>query len=227
MKRVALKPRNLVPKETGVAPPGSIFGRLTVIRTGKIGPRRWYAFCRCSCGSKPLIVRLDALTTKTRPTRSCGCLQARAVTTHGRWKHPLYHAWHRMIDRCHNPRNKRWKDYGARGIKVCVKWKNIEGFIRDMSPTYRSGLELDRIDNSRDYSPSNCRWSTHSEQARNKRTSRHLTFTGETKLLAEWARELRLSDSTIRERIDKLGWSVEQALSTPPRSAGSRSYNRR
>jgi len=84
--------------------------------------------------------------------------------------HPAYRAWHNMKGRCLNPKDKRYKDYGGRGIKVCDRW--LDYFIHfrdDMLATWKPGLSLDRIDNDGNYEPNNCKWSTSSEQAKNRR----------------------------------------------------------
>ena len=91
---------------------------------------------------------------------------------HGLSNHPLYRIWSFMKNRCLNPNIKAYKDYGARGIKVCDRWLDINNFIEDMYPSYQEGLSLDRIDVDGDYEPDNCRWATKSIQARNTRLLR-------------------------------------------------------
>ena len=81
-----------------------------------------------------------------------------------------------------------------------------------LSSGYDEGLTLERIDNDGDYCPENCRWITQGEQMRNTRHSRRITFHGETKCLSEWARATGISRENIKNRLDNLGWSVEDAL---------------
>src|SRR5258708_13560785 len=96
-----------------------------------------------------------------------------------------------MINRCYNKNFPAYKNYGARGIKVCSQWlTDFDKFLYDMGPR-PGGLTLDRKDNSKDYSPENCKWSTASEQQRNTRANIRLTIFGETKTLIEWANDRR------------------------------------
>ncbi|SRR6266498_687224 len=78
-----------------------------------------------------------------------------------------YRIWSQMIQRCNNPNNKRYKNYGARGINVCPEWLVFKNFLKDMGKR-PEGLTLDRINNDGNYEPSNCKWSTYKEQNNNK-----------------------------------------------------------
>ena len=128
----------------------------------------------------------------------------------------LYSVWCSMRERCRNENNKDYKHYGGRGIAVCGDWDECKNFKEwAISNGYKEGLSIDRIDTNGDYCPGNCRWITIQEQQRNKRNSRFLTFNGETHCLSQWAKITGLKRETIRDRIDKSGWSVEEALSTP------------
>jgi hypothetical protein len=84
---------------------------------------------------------------------------------------PEYEAWHQMKSRCLNSKDKRFKDYGGRGIAICERWQNsYEMFLADMGRRPSPQHSLDRFpNNDGDYEPTNCRWATRSEQQQNKR----------------------------------------------------------
>jgi hypothetical protein len=86
---------------------------------------------------------------------------------HGLGGTPTYRSWYSMLQRCTNPRDLGWTNYGGRGIKVCDEWLTIEGFVRDMG-LRPVGMSLDRIDTDGNYEPGNCRWATVTEQNRNR-----------------------------------------------------------
>lgn len=162
---------------------GQRFGRFTVIEFAytkkfKGASRTTFWRCRCDCGSEK-VVRIPGR------SESCGCLRretaARLMTSHGKTNHPIHKAWGWMKARCLNPRNVGYRNYGGRGIGVCDRWLSFENFYYDVSPDWKPGLTLERINNEGNYEPGNIRWATFREQQQNKRTSRRLTFLGETK----------------------------------------------
>lgn len=128
-----------------------------------------------------------------------------------------YSIWMNMRARCNNPANTSYANYGARGIKVCERWESdFLNFLEDMGRRPSRKHSIDRIDNNGHYEPSNCRWATFSEQARNRRTSRFIEFRGRSLTLAEWAQEIGIDMRTLHLRL-KNGWSIERALTQPLR----------
>lgn len=127
-------------------------------------------------------------------------------------QHPLYVVWRSMLDRCYNPKMKQYRDYGGRGIKVCPQWKyDYKQFIIDMEPR-PAGMTLDRIDNDKDYSPENCKWSTRKDQQRNQRVTRKVIIEGKTYIAADLADIHGLKTDTVVERAKK-GLSYDEIIS--------------
>lgn len=130
---------------------------------------------------------------------------------------PEYMVWQALVQRCTNPKAKKWECYGGRGITVCTRWLKFSAFLEDMGRRPGLGLEIERIDNNVGYQPGNCYWATRKEQTRNTRRNRFLTLNGLTLCLTDWAKRQGLTLAAIRKRI-KLGWNVEDTLNTPLRS---------
>lgn len=131
----------------------------------------------------------------------------------------LYNIWVEIRARCERPTKDSYCRYGGRGIKVCSEWHDWNIFRNwALSNGYEDNLTIDRVDVNGDYTPQNCRWISKGDQARNRRTNRKITFLGITLTGAEWARKLGFKDKhSVLDRIDN-GWSVERALTTPPRA---------
>ena len=186
---------------------GKVFRRLTVLHRVKDaldGSARWR--CRCDCG---LVIERRAKSLKRGSFQSCGCLKAemsrarKPNLTHGMSKSPEYRAWREMNYRCRSKSAKAWLDYGGRGISVCGRWKtSFKNFFEDMG-VRPSGRSLERLDNSKGYSPANCVWASREAQQNNRRTSRYVKHNGRTLSVAQWAKETGIPDSTLRNRIYK------------------------
>jgi len=151
----------------------------------------------------------DYRTGEHRPRKTLG-----GQPTHGRSRTKIYRVWRSMLSRCQDPNFPKFQNWGGRGIRVCERWQTFEHFFADMGEC-PPGRVLDRIDNDGDYTKDNCRWATTREQHNNKRPNRPLTFNGRTQTIAEWARELGFSYFTLNTRLNRLGWSIERALTTP------------
>lgn len=133
---------------------------------------------------------------------------------HGLSHTQTYNVWVSMIQRCHNPNDPRFKDYGGRGISVCKRWRNsFSKFNQDMGPRPK-GNTLDRKNNEENYKPSNCQWSTPKQQSRNTRRNRRYTVKNITGCMVELCEHFNLPRVTITYRIRR-GWSVEKAFNTP------------
>ncbi len=202
---------------------GMKFGRLQVVSynpgTRRI-PAKWE--CRCDCGRTVFVTGGNL---RSGNTTSCGCLKSELVTSHnlkhGGSETKLYQVWHAIKMRCTNPGNKRFKDYGGRGIQLYPLWQDdfsafYEYILTALGPKPSSSHSIDRINNDGNYEPGNIRWASTFQQGSNTRRIHHLTFHGQTKSIADWSRLTGINRSTIRERIERLGWFVERALTTPP-----------
>lgn len=206
---------------------GSVFGRLTVqslfkkqaVRDTSKGWVKWvhFAVCGCACGGSAT-VRVETLGVRSN---SCGCGRRVRLTTHGvSVNHKrIYHIWHNMVARCHNPKSPAYANYGGRGVSVCEEWRSDPAAFRDwaLSNGYTDGLTIDRADNDGNYEPGNCRWITLAEQQGNRRDRQLYTAWGETKSASDWLTDPRCKASrrTVRNRVFTLGWDHERALMTP------------
>ena len=138
-----------------------------------------------------------------------------AHVTHGMSKTSTYHIWSSMKARCSNPNHQNYHRYGGRGVSVCSEWADsFEQFLEDMGERPK-GMSLDRIDVNGNYSADNCRWATAKQQMRNTSVNRIFTYRGETKTLTDWAECSGISLQTLCARLDRWGWSFEDAISKP------------
>lgn len=135
---------------------------------------------------------------------------------HGGHGTTTYKRWKAMLQRCtSNPEAEHFKNYAARGLTVCDRWReSFEAFRDDMGECPDSTMTLDRIDNERGYEPGNCRWATMAEQNLNRRSVLQLTHAGRTLCASQWAAELGMSANTLLMRL-RNGWSTDRALTTP------------
>jgi hypothetical protein len=182
------------------------FGELTILELYK-GKRGVRARCQCECGNEH---HVDFRYLKLGRSTHCGCIKRTPNKKHGLHDIKEYSVWKGMKRRCYNPNEKCFPYYGGRGITVCDEWKNsFEAFYKDMGERPEN-TSLDRINTDGDYEPGNCRWTTLTEQSRNKRNNRFFTFEGKTQCLMDWANELGISEASLRSRLKH--YSVEKAL---------------
>jgi len=173
------------------------------------GDSSW--LCKCDCGTES-VVATSNLTTGN--SHSCGCRREHVsrdkALRHGLADSRIHRSWMSMRRRCEDHNHSAYANYGGRGIVVCARWQKFENFAADMGPMPR-GYTLDRIDVNGNYEPSNCRWASYKQQARNTRTNRLLTCNGETHCVAEWAEIKGMSVKTLGTRLSR-GWTIERAL---------------
>lgn len=147
------------------------------------------------------------------------------VRKHGACDTGTYGSWAAMKRRCMAINSSDYRRYGGRGITVCDRWKTFVNFLADMGER-PLGKSLDRIDNTGNYEPGNCKWSTQKEQASNTRTSVHMTLNGETRTMKEWSRRIGLCYQTLQARYHS-GWSDFKALTEPVYISGMVPSNRK
>lgn len=196
---------------------GKVFGRLTVVgRSDRRRGTRPLWRCLCSCGNEHFTETASLVAGRVN---SCGCLKSELdhtrTRTHGMSSDPLYGIWLMIRQRCLNPNNKSFRDYGGRGIKVCTRWDDFSLFKRDMGPR-PVGTEIDRRDNNGDYCPDNCKWVDRQINAQNKRNNRIITCDGDSLCIAAWSRKTGLSRGTIERRLNS-GWQPERIIHQPVR----------
>ena len=180
---------------------GVAYGKLTVVvelpRTKHTSGRtKRYMLCRCSCGASAL-KRVSLSNLSSGAIRHCGCDSPR----HGGYGTKLHGVWHGVIQRCTDKNHIAYKNYGGRGIKLCPEWRNFANFRAwSQSSGYVHGLTIERKNNDGDYEPSNCRWATRKEQARNKRSSITVMFRGKSVGLIDVADALGVGYDTVLYR---------------------------
>lgn len=205
----------IIPRAKSWTVEGREYARLTVL-----GPEFTIKSCRlvvvmCQCG---VIKVVRAGEIKRHIILSCGCFhrenQRLVAKTHDSVNEPLYRHWCAMRSRCKCTSDGSYGIYGGRGIGICEEWDDYVKF-RSWSHEngYRLGLSIDRIDCNGNYTPSNCRWATHKEQARNRRNNVQLRAFGEEKCIASWAEDHRCSvgETVLRKRVSA-GWDLENAI---------------
>lgn len=204
---------------------GNKYGRLTVLERvpqEQFNNRKVHYKCLCECGNTT-ITRKDSLL--NGHTQSCGCKvdeylkNGGAMKKHGLYKERVYTLWHKVKDRCINPNCKEYHNYGGRGITMCDEWLNdpkafanwcyANGYDKDAP---KGQCTLDRIDVSKGYEPSNCRFITNKEQQNNRRNSSYIVFNGEKLTVSQWSERLGISRSIVRYHCFIKGKSIQYLI---------------
>ena len=202
---------------------GKRFGRLVVVsrapdRVTESGYHTVMMNCKCDCGNSK-IVRSKCLTSGI--TSSCGCFakesMSKRASKHNGYGTKLYAIWNSMRQRCYNPNNHAFNNYGARGISVCSEWDDFNVFRSWALKTgysevaKRGCCTLDRIDVNKSYSPDNCRWADMRAQSNNRRMTIFISANGQTHSISEWSNILGIKYQTLWRRY-KSGWSSEKII---------------
>lgn len=191
---------------------GYRFGNATALSDAGLNRYRQRIWnCQCDCG-QPFVAVASAI----HRGRVRGCARRCLVTNPSKANpRPERAIRDNMIARCHCPTNKSYPRYGGRGIMVCDRWRNsFDDFLADIGPRPSAQHSIDRIDGTKGYEPSNCRWATYTEQARNTRRNHLVTMNGETRCIAEWVELLGVPERRVRTRLQR-GWDPTEALTTP------------
>ena len=185
------------------------FGRQIAIKPvgkNKYGNILW--LCKCDCGNEHIVASGRLIQGKSK---SCGCyardIHAKELKQHGLTaggKPRTFTICNGMKSRCYNPNAVSYKNYGARGIKICDEWLTFEKFYNwAMSNGYADGLEIDRIDNDKGYCPENCRWVSRAFNRKHQRKTRYLEIFGVRLNISEWCKETKMSKSTAYRYLSK------------------------
>jgi hypothetical protein len=200
---------------------GQTFGRWTVLHRTPLHPdaatRNSQWVCRCLCGTERVVF---AFVLRNGESQSCGCLSkelsTKRFTKHGEHQTRLYKAWTAMKQRCLNPNDPAYINYGGRGITIAqVFLDSFEALKAELGPKPSPKHTIERINNARGYEPGNIQWATYAQQRRNTRLTRFITYHDRTQPLCDWVTELGIPHATLWYRI--MHWGVDRAFATPPR----------
>lgn len=191
---------------------GDRFGNLEIIKEveKRSGKRRF--LCKNTSNKKEKIVML------------CHLISGQSIgfdfskdnfhITHGMSKTRPYNIWQGIKGRClRENEQSNYRYYGARGIKVCDRWKNsFENFWEDMKDGYTDQMTIERIDVNSDYTKSNCKWIKSCEQKFNKTSNSLITINGITKTTIEWAQEHNINAKKLYSRYFRYGIRDKERL---------------
>lgn len=213
---------------------GDVFGTCLFISDEPIkvdsgGSYRRTARFQCKCGNEFVAILHKV---KIGETSSCGCYKSKSISER-KFKHggtagegmPEFNIWVKMRQRCNSEKDKAFKNYGGRGIKVCNRWLNsFENFLSDMGRRPSPEHSLERKNNNRGYSKNNCKWATIREQSRNRRNNVKIKYNGETKILADWAEHFGIPYMLLYKRLRVFNWTPQEAFTTKDISIREKRY---
>lgn len=177
---------------------------------GKDGKLRRTAKFMCRCGNE-FVSKISRV--KCKVTRSCGCIKKNHFV-HGGKNDAEYNIWCKMRQRCNNPSDASYKNYGGRGITFCKEWQSYENFLTDMGRRPSGSYTLERINVNGNYCKENCKWATWDEQRMNKRKTLYIEYNGERKTLKEWAIIIGKKYILLYNRIVIHKWPIEVAFNS-------------
>lgn len=207
----------------GIDLTGQRFGRLVALGiAGRDNGVIWR--CRCDCGQEH---RAKAGHLRSGSVVSCGCAARESAAeisrqyayckvTHGLSHTKLDQIYQNMVRRCTEPTNKRYANYGGRGITVCAHWLQDKPgfFIWALESGYAAGLTIERKDVNGNYEPGNCCWIPMARQQANTTRSHFLEWERRRQTISDWARELGVKPQALRHRVDR-GWQVQRIFTQP------------
>ena len=168
--------------------------------------------CLCECGNKAVVTSTKLV---SGSTKSCGCLRHTSQNFRKSNEKSLYPyeyiTWKGMRQRCSNPNNPKFSNYGGRGIFVDSRWDSFKNFIEDMKACPSSQYSLGRINNDKGYSRENCRWETSEQQMNNTTRNIFVSFAGKRHTVSQWERIMGTANGTIKSRLYR-GWSIKDAM---------------
>lgn len=190
---------------------GKKYGMLTIIGdAGYSEDRHVQVKCQCDCG-EIVVKKLTYL--KCGDVLSCGCKRYTHDGITSRWKERLYRIWSNMKNRCNNPNECGYKNYGGRGITYCNEWETYPPFRTwALENGYSDDLTIDRINVNGNYEPSNCRWVNMKTQSNNTRRNIYVTYNGETHTMAEWSEITGIKLSNLYTRYHR-GFALDVVFS--------------
>lgn len=181
----------------------SVIGRFNKIEYygSDVKSKQAYYKCTCICGNIKTVAHGHL---QTGHTKSCGCLNQENRTKHNQSDSYLYDCWVSIKQRCLNPNNPSYKDYGARGITVSSEISNsFSEFLRIVGNRPTPEHSLDRIDVNRGYEEGNLRWATNSQQSQNKRKQTN-NKTGVTGVVRAFNRNIEYYIATVQFSNNKI-----------------------